>query len=213
MTYYHYQVLYVIKIYRKPDYNGFVLESVLACINTTAYVNFPSLENLRAHEHVPIMDNIPGYENVLVALDNPFGHRSKTIIAASGESSFALFVGVCGGVECQLEPMISRGDVIIGAEILQYDFGRQLLDRFIRKDTLDHIARRPNTEIRVSLSMSSASRGRMRLDGNTFGFLREFVQEGRFPESPVTPTLPSAQSRTSSTIRPTVTSIKTYRLA
>jgi nucleoside phosphorylase len=50
----------------------------------------------------------------------------------------ALIVGVCGGVPdgTDYEEEVLLGDVVISTSIVQYDFGRRLPNKFIRKHTL-----------------------------------------------------------------------------
>jgi len=61
-----------------------------------------------------------------------------------------LVIGVCSGVPYRIDDMeeVLVGDIIISSAAIEYDFGRQLPDQFIRKATLQDILGRPNTEIR-----------------------------------------------------------------
>jgi nucleoside phosphorylase len=47
-----------------------------------------------------------------------------------------LVIGICGGVPNGNNSEVFLGDTIISDVIVEYDFGRQLLDRFVQKDTL-----------------------------------------------------------------------------
>jgi len=99
--------------------------------------------------------------NVVLAHMPGMGKGSAASVAARLQCSFrkiklALVVGICGGVPIGTDgEEILLGDVIISTGIVQYDFGRQLPDRFIRKDTLEDIPGRPNKEIRAFLSKLS----------------------------------------------------------
>jgi hypothetical protein len=117
--------------------------------------------------------------------------------AASGASSFpssfegikiALVVGICGGVPYGTddEKEILLGDVIISDGLIQYNFGRQLPNKFNRKDTLQDSLGRPNTEIRALLAKLKGYRSRMRLKENTSHFLTQVqqnlgVEKARYP--------------------------------
>ena len=130
-----------------------------------------------------------GRHNVVLAHMPGMGKGSAASVASSFRSSFgriklALVVGVCGGVpvlaDCE---EILLGDVIISTGIIQYDFSRQLPDRFIRKDTLEDNLGRPNVEIRAFLSKLGGFRGRKRLVDNTFGFLQELCKKADFQKA------------------------------
>ena len=127
--------------------------------------------------------------NVVLAHMPGMGKGSAASVASSFRSSFrriklALVVGICGGVpilaDCE---EILLGDVIISTGIIQYDFGRQLPDRFIRKDTVEGNVSRPNLEIRAFLSRLGGIRGRKRLGDNTFRFLQELCKKADFQKA------------------------------
>ncbi len=56
----------------------------------------------------------------------------------------ALLVGVCGAVPRVPSGEVLLGDVIISKSVVQYDFGRQYSDKFVRKDTAADNLSRPN---------------------------------------------------------------------
>jgi len=130
-----------------------------------------------------------GRHNVVLAHMPGMGKGNAASVAARLQCSFrriklALVVGICGGVPTGVDgEEILLGDVIISTGIVQYDFGRQLPDRFIRKDTLEDIPGRPNTEIRAFLSKLSGFRGRKHLNDNTFGFFQELCKEADFQKA------------------------------
>lgn len=130
-----------------------------------------------------------GRHNVVLAHMPGIGKGNAASVASSFRSSFgriklALIVGVCGGVPIGTDDEeVLLGDVIISTGIIQYDFGRQLPDRFIRKDTLVDNLGRPNAEIRAFLSKLGGVRGRKRLGDNTFGYLQELCKKADFPKA------------------------------
>lgn len=86
--------------------------------------------------HYVVLAHMPG-----------MGKGGAASVAATLQCSFrriklALVVRICGEVPIRTDgEEILLGDVIISTGIVQYDFGRQLQDRFIRKDTLEDYLR------------------------------------------------------------------------
>jgi nucleoside phosphorylase len=78
---------------------------------------------------------------------------------------------------------ILLGDVVISKTIIQYDFGRQYPDKFIRKNTIEDNLSRPNKDIRSLLATFETDRGLDRLEQRTTHFLRQLqanvAQTGR----------------------------------
>jgi nucleoside phosphorylase len=71
------------------------------------------------------------------------GKGNAASVASSFRSSFegiklALVVGICGGVlyGTDEEKEILFGDVVISDGLIRCDFGRQLQNKFVRKDAL-----------------------------------------------------------------------------
>jgi len=134
-----------------------------------------------------------GSHNVVLAYMPGMGKGSAASVASSFRSSFegirlALVVGICGGVPFGTddEKEILLGDVIISDGLIQYDFGRQLPYKFMRKDTLQDSLGRPNTEIRALLAKLKGHRSRMRLKDNTSHYLTQVqenlgVEKARYP--------------------------------
>lgn len=118
-----------------------------------------------------------GRHNVVLAHMPGMGTVNGALVASNCRSSFpniklALVVGICGAIP--LEPdgtEIVLGDVIISNGVVQYDFGRQLPDQFIRKDTLMDSLGRPNTGIRAVLAKLSGIRGRKMLQNRMATYL------------------------------------------
>ncbi|SPO03830.1 uncharacterized protein DNG_06513, partial [Cephalotrichum gorgonifer] len=110
-----------------------------------------------------------GRHNVVLARMSGMGKANAAAVAANCRASFpniklAVIVGVCGAVP--FDPHggeIVLGDVIISDGVVQYDLGRQLPERFMRKDTLLDSLGRPNAEIRSLLAKLKGRRGRKML--------------------------------------------------
>ncbi|KAI8623395.1 hypothetical protein F5Y19DRAFT_481760 [Xylariaceae sp. FL1651] len=98
-----------------------------------------------------------GRHNVVLVHMPGMGKVSGAAVAASCRISFpsiklAVVVGICGVVPFSPDGNeILLGDVIIAGAVIQYDFGRQYPDRFVRKETLSDSLSRPSAEIRASL--------------------------------------------------------------
>lgn len=113
-----------------------------------------------------------GRHNVVLAYMPGMGKVNAATVASNCRISFpnirlGLVVGIAGVVPFGPDgEEITLGDVIISDGIIQYDFGRQLHDGFIRKDTLLDCFGRPNTEIRALLAKSKSLRGRRALFSN-----------------------------------------------
>jgi nucleoside phosphorylase len=124
-----------------------------------------------------------GRHNVVLAYMPGMGKVNAAVVASNCGKSFpgiklALIVGVCGVVPFKLnEDEIVLGDVIISDGIIQYDFGRQLPDRFARKDTLLDSLGRPNQEIRGILAKLKSLRHRRQLSAKMAEYLNVLRQE------------------------------------
>lgn len=110
-----------------------------------------------------------GCHNVVVAHMPGMGNVNAATVASNCRVSFpsikiAIVVGICGIVPFNSAggEMI-LGDVIISSGVVQYDLGRQLPDRFVRKDTLLDSLGRPNAEIRSLLAKLNTHRERRKL--------------------------------------------------
>lgn len=131
-----------------------------------------------------------GKHNLVLAYMPGMGTGTAASVAASFRSSFpgiklGLVVGVCGGVPTKTDDgdEILLGDVIISTGLVQYNFGRQLPDRVVRKDTLLDSLSRPNSEIRAFLAKVAGRRGRARLKDSAFSYLSELYQHKIFQPS------------------------------
>ncbi|KAK4223440.1 nucleoside phosphorylase domain-containing protein, partial [Podospora fimiseda] len=118
-----------------------------------------------------------GRHNVVLAYMPNMGKANSAAVAASCRISFpniklAVLVGICGVAPFTLDGSeIILGDVILSDGIVQYDFGRQLPDRFVRKDTLLDSLGRPNTEIRSLLAKLKGLRGRRTLQNKMIHYV------------------------------------------
>lgn len=127
-----------------------------------------------------------GDHNVVLVFLPGTGKSSAASVASSCRSSFrriklALVVGVCGGVpNPQSDKEILLGDVIISDGLVQYDFGRQLPDKFNRKGANSDDLGRQNFEIRSHLNKLKGKTGRIRLEKNTYVYLKYLLQESDF---------------------------------
>lgn len=115
---------------------------------------------------------------VLVLLPN-MGKASAASAAASLRSSYprvslALLVGICGAVPFpgpERDPIV-LGDVIISNLVVQYDLGRALPDRFVRKDTTHDSLGRPNKIIRNILARLDTDNDREHVEKRAGSFLK-----------------------------------------
>jgi nucleoside phosphorylase len=123
---------------------------------------------------------VVGRHNVVLAHMSGMGKANAAAVAANCRASFpniklAIVVGVCGVVPFGggggAEGEIVLGDVIVSDGVVQFDLGRQLPDRFVRKDTLLDALGRPNAEIRGLLAKSKGIRGRKTLRDKVMGYL------------------------------------------
>lgn len=111
-----------------------------------------------------------GHHNVVVVHMPGMGKSNAAVAAANCRASFpnlglVLVVGICGGVPFPRNGVeIVLGDIIISDGLIQYDFGRQFPDRFVRKD--DTIAR-PNSEILAFLFKTKGRWGMKKLRERT----------------------------------------------
>lgn len=110
-----------------------------------------------------------GRHNVVLAHMPGMGKASAAAVAANCRASFpniklAVVVGICGAAPSSPDGFeIVLGDVIVSDGVIQYDLGRRLPERFVRKDTLLDSLGRPNTEIRALLAKLKGLRSRRTL--------------------------------------------------
>ncbi|KAF4211014.1 hypothetical protein CNMCM5878_003226 [Aspergillus fumigatiaffinis] len=94
--------------------------------------------------HEAVLAHIPG-----------IGKANAAAVASSITSSFeglrlVLLVGICGGMpEGHNNKEIMLGDVIIGKNVIQYDFGKQYPGEYKRKDKVEDSLGRQGPEIRA----------------------------------------------------------------
>ncbi|KAF4337641.1 kinesin light chain [Fusarium beomiforme] len=124
-----------------------------------------------------------GCHNVVLAYMPGMGKAHAAAVASNCGKSFpsirlALVVGICGVIPFKPNrDEILLGDVIISNGIIQYDFGRQLPDRFVRKDTLLDSLGRPNQEIRAVLAKLGSLRNHRQLSAKMANYLDVLRQE------------------------------------
>lgn len=110
-----------------------------------------------------------GRHNFVLAHMPGMGKANAAIVANNCRASFpniklALVVGVCGVVPFGPSgEEIVLGDVVISDGAIQFDLRRQLLGRFVRKDTLLDSLGRLNLEIRAVLAKLKGLRSRNEL--------------------------------------------------
>jgi nucleoside phosphorylase len=118
-----------------------------------------------------------GRHNIVLAHMPGMGKANAAAVAANCRSSFpniklAVVVGVCGVVPFGAGgEEVVLGDVVVSDGVIQYDLGRRLPDRFVRKDTLLDSLGRPNAEIRSLLAKLKGLRGRKTLRSKMAGYL------------------------------------------
>ncbi|KAH8669305.1 hypothetical protein BGZ61DRAFT_483478 [Ilyonectria robusta] len=103
-----------------------------------------------------------GKYNVVLALLPHMGKTNAASAAASMRSSY-------GGLQLAL----LVGDVVISKTVVQYDFGRQYPDKFVRKNTVEDNLGRPNKDVRNLLALFETDRGLDQLEQRTARFLRQ----------------------------------------
>ncbi|KAF5686342.1 kinesin light chain [Fusarium circinatum] len=124
-----------------------------------------------------------GRFNVVLAYMPGMGKVNAATVAANCGKSFpniklALVVGICSVVPFSpSKDEIILGDVIVSNGVIQYDFGRQLPERLVRKDTLLDVPGRPNLEIRAVLAKLNGLRHRRQLSAKIEGFLDVLRQD------------------------------------
>ncbi|KAL7755423.1 hypothetical protein ACKLNR_014521 [Fusarium oxysporum f. sp. zingiberi] len=124
-----------------------------------------------------------GRFNVVLAYMPGMGKVNAATVASNCGKSFpgiklALVVGICGVVPFGItKDEIVLGDVIISNGVIQYDFGRQLPDHFVRKDTLADMPGRPNLEIRGVLAKLEGLRHRRQLSAKIADYLYVLRQD------------------------------------
>ncbi|KAH8777614.1 nucleoside phosphorylase domain-containing protein [Diaporthe sp. PMI_573] len=101
-----------------------------------------------------------GRHHVIVVHMPGMGKSNGASVAANCRASFpnlglVLVVGICGGVPFTRSGVeIILGDIIVSDGLIQYDFGRQFPDRFVR---MSETISKPNAEI---LSFLNKTKGR-----------------------------------------------------
>ncbi|KAI0965920.1 purine and uridine phosphorylase [Xylaria arbuscula] len=118
-----------------------------------------------------------GNYNVVLALLPNMGKAAAAGAAASFRSSYsrlklAFLVGVCGGVPGTNSNGALLGDVAISKTVIQFDFGRQFLGKFVAKDTIEDNLGRSNKDIRSLIASFETHFGRKRLKKKAAEYLK-----------------------------------------
>ncbi|KAF5642374.1 hypothetical protein F52700_3170 [Fusarium sp. NRRL 52700] len=171
---------------RPNDHRGF--EIAVICALTLEADAIEALFDHHWDDDGPPFDKEPGDPNaystgvigrfnVILAYMPGIGKVNAATVASNCRKSFpgiklALVVGICGVVPFgPTKDEIVLGDVIISNGVIQYDFGRQLPDHFVRKDTLSDVPGRPNLEIRGVLAKLKGLRHRRQLSAKIADYL------------------------------------------
>ncbi|KAF7594762.1 hypothetical protein BBP40_008469 [Aspergillus hancockii] len=118
-----------------------------------------------------------GRHHVVLVHMPSIGKGAASSVASNVRNSFkgielALVVGVCGAApQTPDHQEIVLGDVVISEALVQYDFGRRLPYRFVRKDSLLDNLGRPNPVIRSLLAKLRGRRSRIQLEDKLAGHL------------------------------------------
>ncbi|CAI7589631.1 unnamed protein product [Penicillium glandicola] len=128
-----------------------------------------------------------GQHNVVLVYMAGIGKVNSAAAAAHLFASFpnirlGLVVGICGAMPQPTDgnTEIFLGDVIVSTGLVQHDFGRQLPNRFIRKDTINDNLRRPTSEIRSFLRQLCSRRGHTILHKELHSFIMDIYSEKGF---------------------------------
>ncbi|RAK89407.1 hypothetical protein BO79DRAFT_217474 [Aspergillus costaricaensis CBS 115574] len=117
-----------------------------------------------------------GCYNVVLAHMGGCGKAESSSVASNIKQSYpgielALLIGICGGVPYRTDvgPTQRRrdvflGDVIISSAIIQYDLGKRLPHRFVRKNTLESNLGRASLQIRSFMTCLESRHGDLSKD-------------------------------------------------
>jgi hypothetical protein len=108
------------------------------------------------------------------------GKANAAVVGAHCYASYpniklALIVGICGAVPFvpNTSNEIILGDIFLSNGVIQYDLGRPLPDRFVRKNKLLESLSRPNMEVRGLLGKLEDRRSQMMLSKKMISHLSE----------------------------------------
>ncbi|KAI5460912.1 hypothetical protein BGZ63DRAFT_388024 [Mariannaea sp. PMI_226] len=121
----------------------------------------------RIGQHIVVLLLLPGMGKVHAA------SAAATLRSSYIGLRLALLVGICGGVPYVGIEEVILGDVIISSDVVQYDFGRQYPDRFVRKDTIRDNLSKPSKDIRNLLAIFQSDHGREQLQQRTTAILKQ----------------------------------------
>ncbi|KAK2802376.1 hypothetical protein FQN50_007373 [Emmonsiellopsis sp. PD_5] len=120
------------------------------------------------------------HNNVVLVHMPGMGEIPAAAVAAGLIHSFerirlALLVGICGGVPKEEPRKIMLGDVIVGKQVVQYDFGRQYPDGFKKKSDIGNSLSRQNPEIRAFVAKLESQKDDF--EKKSFAFLRDLLKK------------------------------------
>lgn len=118
-----------------------------------------------------------GKHNIVLALLSQMGKANAAAAAANMRSSYGalrlvILAGICGGVPYNSQGELFLGDVVISKSVIQYDFGRNYPDGFMRKTGEDDL-RKHDKNIRNLLVKFTTSSGEEKLVEKTGAFLKQ----------------------------------------
>ena len=132
-----------------------------------------------------------GDHNVVLAHMPGMGGSNAATVAAGLRSSYrgievAIIVGICGVIPIHhlTKEEILLGDCIISTAVVQYDFGRQYPNQFIRKNAIEDSLGQASVEVKSLTSMLMTRRNRGRLQkslAHHLGMLQENRSDVKYP--------------------------------
>ncbi|KAK6495513.1 hypothetical protein TWF481_002562 [Arthrobotrys musiformis] len=89
----------------------------------------------------------------------PAAAAATNLKQSFGSIKLALLVGICGGAPGKGAESIMLGDVVVGKQVVHYDFGREHENGFQRKDNPEDRPSKQNSEIQSFIRKLEAGKG------------------------------------------------------